>query len=106
MGEGSDGDDFDDAKVGAYAGVILFGGSGVVFFVMLVIAISVTIFGSVTGTARLVGVTLIPVLVVCTVAFGLLARWSLRLLRKWKRLDTRPIRAWATVGGSQRTSTK
>lgn len=104
MGEGRDGDDFEDAKVGAYAGVILWGVFGVVFLVGLVVAIGVTIAG--TGTARIVGLILILPLAVCAGLFGFLARWSLRLLRKWKRLDTEPIRAWATLGESRRTSTK
>jgi hypothetical protein len=108
MTEGLEGDaDFKDAKIGGYVGSILFLSSGAVFFVILCVTIVLTINEkNQTGTFPVAGMVLIPGLIVCTGVFGLLGEWSLRKLRMWKRLETRPIIAWATIGTSRPSPTK
>lgn len=106
MTEGPE-DDFKDAKVAGYVGAILFGVSCIAFLVMLGIAIGVTIHeNSQTGRAPAALLIAIPFLVLCTGAFALLGSWSLRKLRLWKRLETRPDAAWGTVGEVRSSPTK
>lgn len=99
--------DFKDAKVGGHVGAILFGVSAVVFLVMLGVAIVVAINDrNQSGSLSVAALIAIPGLVVCTVVFGLLARWSLGKLRMWKRLEQRSVAAWGTVGQVRPSATK
>jgi hypothetical protein len=99
--------DFKDAKVGGYVGASLFGGFGLVFLVLLLVAIGGTIYdANQRGRVPVVAWIAVPALVVCTAVFGVLGRWSFRQLRLWKRLENRPILGWGTLGAHRPSGTK
>lgn len=100
-------DDFKDAKLGGYVGAILFGGSGIVFLILLLVAIGGTIYDwNRSGSVPVGAWIAIPALVLSTAAFGLLAAWSLRRLRTWKRLEAQPVTAWGTLREVRPSATK
>ncbi|MBN8614685.1 MAG: hypothetical protein J0L92_29060 [Deltaproteobacteria bacterium] len=99
--------DYETARSGLIAGVVL-GGSAVMLF-----GVIATVCAADVGVALLAGrapmLTSALVGVGCALSagmFGLLTLSSLRMLLLWRRVDARGVVAWATLGACERTGTR
>ncbi len=99
--------EFDRARSGMYAGVILGGfaaSSFGIFLLLGVIDLASSLF-----SPRGPSITTLIIVGMCSIAtltFALLAFSSWRTISRWQRINERPIMAWGTLGEPRRTNHK
>ncbi len=99
--------DFESARSGLLAGVIL-GVFATALFGMVMLAAIADVFQRLLSPWG-VSVTSIITAGVCfigTAIFGLMGYSARRTLSRWQRINDRPVMAWGTLGEPRRTNTR